>query len=266
METQLSDIEVMNIAIEEQGKCTTFPRVGAVIVKDGKILSKGYRLEMPGKHAERVAIEKLSPDQVSGAKLFTTLEPCVEFKVDQSEISCSELIIKSGITGVTIGVLDPNGVIYSNGFQALLNKGLSVDFFPSSLRENIESNTFKVGNINKGLGPSGRRTLAVLESEVKFDIQFPERDGQTVGVRWGTLQNEQVYLYSDNESVFIASGCSSFDEITDPTIFRNPSHYATMKEGKIAVINLEKSPFIVMIKLVKTNRNAIEFQWRVRKK
>ena len=53
------------------------PKVGAVIVKDGRVLSTAHRGEPIGNHAEFVALEKkLSDEAVAGATVFTTLEPC----------------------------------------------------------------------------------------------------------------------------------------------------------------------------------------------
>jgi diaminohydroxyphosphoribosylaminopyrimidine deaminase/5-amino-6-(5-phosphoribosylamino)uracil reductase len=51
-ETNIQTVDFMKIAIEEQNKCFSYPKVGVVIVKDGRILSKAYRYEVEGKHAE----------------------------------------------------------------------------------------------------------------------------------------------------------------------------------------------------------------------
>ena len=72
----------MKIAIEEHLKCNEYPRVGAVVAKDGQILSTGHRGEIPCRHAERVAIEKLSRQALCGSTIYTTLEPCVEIHND----------------------------------------------------------------------------------------------------------------------------------------------------------------------------------------
>jgi diaminohydroxyphosphoribosylaminopyrimidine deaminase/5-amino-6-(5-phosphoribosylamino)uracil reductase len=54
----------MKIAIEEHLKCSEFPQVGAVIVKDGMLLSTGHRGERQGIHAEKIAIEKLVTEEL----------------------------------------------------------------------------------------------------------------------------------------------------------------------------------------------------------
>lgn len=72
-----SNVDLMNIAIEKHLLCPEFPRVGAIIAKEGTILSSGYRGEVPGVHAERIVIEKLGKDELVDSTMYTTLEPCV---------------------------------------------------------------------------------------------------------------------------------------------------------------------------------------------
>ncbi|WP_236174843.1 deaminase [Pseudomonas pseudonitroreducens] len=142
MEKLYSREELMNLAIEEQEKCSSYPKVGAVIAKEGKILSKAHRGEIPGKHAERIAIEQLSPWELEGSILFTTLEPCVEMHEGQPEKSCSELIIASRICEVVIGVLDPNGNVYCQGYEALLQDNIKVSFFSHRPERNNRTKYF----------------------------------------------------------------------------------------------------------------------------
>ena len=122
-----STTDLMKIAVEEHLKCSEFPRVGAAIAKNGKLLSTGHRGETKGMHAERIAIQKLSREDLEGSTLYTTLEPCVELHGDQDVESCADLIVRVGIKDVFIGVLDPNGTIYSQGFKRLVENSVSVD-------------------------------------------------------------------------------------------------------------------------------------------
>src|SRR5690606_26216935 len=69
---------LMKLAVEEHLKCSEYPRVGAVVARYGNVLSTGHRGEVKRRHAERVAIEKLRREDLVGATLYTTLEPCVE--------------------------------------------------------------------------------------------------------------------------------------------------------------------------------------------
>lgn len=265
MEKKYSRKDFMKIAIEEHLKCTEFPRVGVVIEKDGMILSTGYRGERTGIHAERVAIEKLNIGQLVNSILFTTLEPCVNVLQNQTIESCADLIIKSGISEVVIGVLDPNGAIYSQGYRVLLENKISVGFFDRSLREAVEEDTFEFGIIHKIIS-HGKRRVPVLHSETSLDVQFSKTDLRTIKIRWSTLQPTHgcVDLLSENGAVRVASGATKFSDITDPMVFRFPSHFARMTKDMIAIVKPQGSTFCMLVKLLELNQNNILIQWELR--
>jgi hypothetical protein len=97
-------------------------------------------------------------------------------------------------------------------------------------------------------------------------VQFSKTDTRAIPIKWATLQFEHgcVDLSSANGAVKVASGANSFGDITDPTVFRFPSHFARMQKGMIAVIHPAKTGFCVLIKLVDLFENDILFQWEVR--
>lgn len=260
-----SDADLMKIAIEEHLKCSQYPRVGAVVAKGGKILSTGHRGEIVKKHAERVAIEKLTPEVLNNSTIYTTLEPCVGLHDDQNVESCADLIVSSGIKEVVIGVLDPNGAIYSQGFRRLLENNISVKFFSRKLRVAIEEETFEFGEIHTVYG-SGKRRVPVVHSGIEITVQFSKTDTRTIPIKWATLQPRPgcVDLLSRSGAVTVAAGAKNFGDITDPTVFRFPSHFARMKKGMIAVVQPPQSGFCVLVKLIDLFENDIYFQWEVR--
>lgn len=265
MTKKYSNSDLMKIAVEEHLKCTEYPKVGVVVTKDGLILSTGFRGEVARKHAERVALEKLAmPDRI-GSTVFTTLEPCVALQTNQATESCADLIIASGVREVFVGVLDPNGTIYSQGFRKLLENNISVKFFNRKLREAVEQETFEYGEIEKVIG-RGKRRVPVVGSGIDIKVQFSETDQRTIDISWRTLQPVHgfVDLSSSNGAVTTAAGASRFSDITDPTVFRFPSHFARMKKDMIAIVQPAGSTFCVLIKLIDLFENDILFQWEVR--
>lgn len=86
------------------GKTHPNPMVGAVIVKNGKIIAEGYHKRDGDLHAERNAINSLT-ENPEGATIYVTLEPC---STKGRTGACTDAIISSGIKKVVIGTLDPN--------------------------------------------------------------------------------------------------------------------------------------------------------------
>ena len=260
-----SNSDLMKIAIKEHLKCSEYPRVGAVVARGGEILSTGHRGEIRKTHAERVAIEKLTREELNGSTMYTTLEPCVDLHDDQSVQSCAELIISSGIKEVFIGVLDPNGTIYSQGFKRLLENNISVKFFNQKLRTAIEEETFDFGSVHALYG-SGKRRVPVVHSGIEITVHFSEIDTRTIPIKWATLQPAHgcVDLSSLNGAVRVAAGARNFADITDPTIFRFPSHIARMRKGMISVVQPVNAGFCVLVRLIDIYENDILFQWEVR--
>lgn len=101
------------------------PRVGCVIVKDGKIIGEGATQPAGGAHAEVQAIDNARRQgrEVSGATAYVTLEPCSHYGRTPP---CTDLIISSGIAKVVAAVEDPNPLVAGNGFAQLRAAGIDV--------------------------------------------------------------------------------------------------------------------------------------------
>lgn len=265
MSKKYSRSDLRRLAIEEHLKCKEFPRVGAVIAKSGEVLSTGYRGEIRGVHAERIAIRKLTSEELQGSTVFTTLEPCVELHAGQEIESCAQLLINSGVNEVVIGVLDPNGTIYSQGYRKLLENNINVSFFNRKLRAAVEEETFEFGDIHKICG-CGKRRVPVVNSGTELEVQFSETDTRTINIKWATLQPSHgcVDLSSGNGAVRVASGARNFGDITDPMVFRFPSHFARMEKGMIAIVKPTNATFFILIQLIEIFNNDIIFKWEVR--
>lgn len=130
------------MAIEEARKSVPederpHPKVGAVVVKNGEVLSKAHRGESLKSHAEYIALEnKLSDDLLAGATVYTTLEPCTNRK--HPKIPCAQRLVDRKVARVVIGMLDPNPNIRGLGDQFLSDAGIEVQLFPRDLRAQVE--------------------------------------------------------------------------------------------------------------------------------
>jgi len=98
------------------------PLVGAVIVKDGRIIGEGYHQAYGRLHAERNAIAALQ-ENAKGATLYVTLEPCCHYGKTPP---CTEAILEQGIGRVVIGSRDPNPLVSGKGVAFLRSHGVEV--------------------------------------------------------------------------------------------------------------------------------------------
>jgi|HubBroStandDraft_1064217.scaffolds.fasta_scaffold55241_2 pyrimidine deaminase RibD-like protein len=114
------------------------PYVGAVIVKDGKILSTGFRGETgEGRHAEFCALKKLNEDvdkvDLSGCTVFTTLEPCSIRK--PSKTPCTNRLINGNVARVVYGLADKDETVF--GHSSLSEAGIEIGLFPTDLIQKL---------------------------------------------------------------------------------------------------------------------------------
>ncbi|MGI6268330.1 MAG: bifunctional diaminohydroxyphosphoribosylaminopyrimidine deaminase/5-amino-6-(5-phosphoribosylamino)uracil reductase RibD [Acutalibacteraceae bacterium] len=110
------------LAKNGQGFVSPNPLVGAVVVKNGKIIGQGYHQKYGDLHAERKALESCiqSPQD---ATMYVTLEPCCHFGKTPP---CCDAIINSGIKKVVVATLDPNPLTSGKGIKALKTAGIEV--------------------------------------------------------------------------------------------------------------------------------------------
>lgn len=122
----MEEIEYMGLAIQLAkqgcGWVNPNPMVGAVIVKDGKIIGQGYHKKYGEPHAERNALANCQTS-ATGATLYVTLEPCCHHGRTPP---CTEAIIESGINRVVVGSSDPNPLVAGKGITTLRSHGIEV--------------------------------------------------------------------------------------------------------------------------------------------
>jgi len=125
------------------------PKVGAVVSRDGHVLSTGFRGEhYDGAHAEESALLKLKVEEAIGATVYSTLEPCTT----RGKTPCSLLLIQRGITRLVYGMLDPNPDIRGQGEWLLEEHAVEIAKFPSDLVRAIKAQNAEFTNYMLGLG------------------------------------------------------------------------------------------------------------------
>ena len=128
--TNITDMEqdrqYMKMALELAQKGMGFtapnPMVGAVIVKNGRVIGQGYHRKYGELHAEREALAACT-EEPEGASIYVTLEPCCHYG---KQPPCVNAILEAGIRRVIIGSSDPNPLVAGKGIRILKDHGIEV--------------------------------------------------------------------------------------------------------------------------------------------
>ena len=122
----MNDSDYMKVALQLAEKGCSFtspnPMVGAVIVKNGKIIGQGWHEKYGEAHAERNALTSCT-ENPKGATMYVTLEPCCHYG---KQPPCVNAIIKAGIRRVVIGSSDPNPLVSGKSIEILRGQGVIV--------------------------------------------------------------------------------------------------------------------------------------------
>ncbi len=120
------DEAFMRIALREarkgMGRTSPNPCVGAVVVRDGEIMARGWHARAGGPHAEVVALNKAG-EKARKSSIYVTLEPCNH---TGRTPPCTRAIVTSGVSRVVIGMIDPNPLVSGHGSAYLTSKGILV--------------------------------------------------------------------------------------------------------------------------------------------
>ena len=122
----MNDTDYMALALQlaehGQGWTNPNPMVGAVIVKNGRVIGQGWHTRCGALHAEREALNRCT-ESPQGATLYVTLEPCCHHG---RQPPCTDAILDAGIRRVVVGSQDPNPLVAGKGLDILRSRGVEV--------------------------------------------------------------------------------------------------------------------------------------------
>lgn len=118
--------DLMRLALAEAkkglGLTSPNPAVGALVVRDGKVVARGYHARAGGPHAEVIALRRAG-EKARGADLYVTLEPCDHHGRTPP---CTSAILAAGVKRVFVGCEDANPIVSGRGMKRLRAAGISV--------------------------------------------------------------------------------------------------------------------------------------------
>lgn len=203
----------LNLAKKANYRTSPNPMVGAVIVKDGKIISEGYHKKAGLPHAEAEAIAK-SSHSLKNSTLYVTLEPCCHR--NKRTPPCTDAIISSGIKRVVIAMRDPNPEVSGKGIEILKNNGIEV--LEGVLEvEAKKLNEFYIKYINT------KMPFIILKIATTLDGKIATPEGES---KWITSEESRKLVHklrSQVDAVLTAYGTVIKD---------NPQLTSRVKRGK----------------------------------
>ena len=159
------DVAFMQLALDlaKQGEFTTTPNpsVGCVLVKDGKVIGKGFHAKAGEPHAEVMALREAG-ENARGATVYVTLEPCSHFGRTPP---CAKGLVEAGVSKVIAAMCDPNPQVAGKGLQILSDAGIQSAV--GLLEENAEQ-------LNKGFLKRMRTGKPFVQLKLAMSI-----DGKT---------------------------------------------------------------------------------------
>ena len=235
--------KAFSLALRAKGRTWPNPLVGAVVVKNGKIIGQGYHKKAGLAHAEVEAI-CAAGKYARGASLYVTLEPCAHYGRTPP---CVDKIIESGIKRVLVGMVDPNPLNNGKGIKLLKEHGIKIEtglLGEEIKRENqsfIKYITRKTPFITVKVGQSLDGKIALRSGESKWITSSPAReyshslrrdyDGIMVGVNTVIRDNPFLSGSLDRPLTKIVTD-SSLSTPAEANIFKKPGEViiASLKE------------------------------------
>lgn len=179
----MDDAQYMKMALDlaaaAMGRTSPNPMVGAVVVRDGRVVGKGFHARAGTPHAEVLAL-KDAGEMARGATLYVTLEPCCHHGRTGP---CTEAVIEAGVKRVVAAMADPNPLVAGKGLARLREAGLDVEAGVREEEARILNEVF-IKYISTG------RPFVVMKAAVSLDGKIATRTGDS---RWITGPEAREY-------------------------------------------------------------------------
>ena len=179
--------EALDLSLLGAGFTSPNPLVGAVIVKDERIIGEGYHQHYGGSHAEVNAI-KNSTEKVVGATIYVTLEPCSHYGKTPP---CADLLVENKFKRVVIATLDPNPLVAGKGVEILRKKGIEVVVGVME-EEALKINEAFIKYI------STKKPFCILKTAMTLDGKIATHTGES---KWITNEKSREYVHEIRNKV-----------------------------------------------------------------
>jgi diaminohydroxyphosphoribosylaminopyrimidine deaminase/5-amino-6-(5-phosphoribosylamino)uracil reductase len=227
------DMGWMDLAFDlaEAGRYTVSPNpmVGAVLVKGGRVVGRGFHQRAGGPHAEVVAMRQAGAG-AKGADLYVTLEPCAH---TGRTPPCAEAIVASGIRRVVAAARDPNPLVGGRGFATLRRGGVAVLDAgpPRRLRAERQNEKFRVW-IGEG------RPFVTAKWAETLDGKTATAGGRSRWITGREARERALLLREEHDAILVGARTVHLD---DPRLTRRlgvnrvTPHWRVVLDGRLRV-------------------------------
>ncbi len=201
--------EAFALAREGLGRVSPNPAVGAVIVRDGQIVGRGFHTWRGVKHAEIVALDEAGP-RAKGATVYVTLEPCSHHGRTGP---CADALIQAGVARVVTAMTDLNPQVSGRGFTKLRSAGIEVEWARDYEPDALKLNEAFVHAMRAG------RPLVTLKAAMTLDGKIGARQGDTGWITDEKAREHVQMLRHQSDAILTGIGTVLADDplLTDRT-------------------------------------------------
>jgi diaminohydroxyphosphoribosylaminopyrimidine deaminase / 5-amino-6-(5-phosphoribosylamino)uracil reductase len=182
------------LELARKGKTSPNPMVGAVLVKNNRIIAEGFHSRAGGPHAEVVALRKAG-GKARGADLYVNLEPCCY--VGRTP-PCTDAIIQSGVTRVFAGMKDPNKLVKGKGIRILKSAGIKVS--AGMMKKDCE----KLNEVFVKVMKTGM-PFVTLKTAMSLDGKIATREGDSRWISGIKSRNFVHELRNQNDAILVGT-------------------------------------------------------------
>lgn len=177
----------LELALKGWGKTNPNPLVGAVIVKEGRIIGEGAHERLGGPHAEINALMEAG-DDAWGSEIYVTLEPCSHYGRTPP---CAKALIEAGVAKVIIAMEDPNPKVSGRGIHMLREAGIHVE--TGVLEEEAEKlNEIFIKYVTR------RSPFVIMKTAMSMDGKIASYTGDS---KWITGEKAREYVHTIRDRV-----------------------------------------------------------------
>ena len=183
------------------GRTSPNPAVGAVVVRNGRVVGEGFTRPAGGPHAEVVALRQAGR-RAEGATLYVTFEPCSHYGRTPP---CADAVIAAGLARVVVAVGDPNPLVQGRGLRALRRAGVLVTTGVLAEEAGAVSAWFRHFIVQ-------RRPFVILKLAASLDGRIATASGESRWISGPEARRFVHELRNRVDAVMVGSGTALADD------------------------------------------------------